>query len=101
MWRMLLSATEGEELLNQFFGPVAGRIYFIEIFLKLLIGRLVILGEFSKAEYCTENIIEIMGDSTGKDADGFEFPGLLELAFKIDLLLLRSLTFGDIARNGE
>ncbi|MEJ2041581.1 MAG: hypothetical protein P8X55_22030 [Desulfosarcinaceae bacterium] len=80
---------EGQNLLNQKFGPFAPDQNLLQIVFQIAPLLRVIEGQLGKSDHGGQNIIEIVSDPAGQPTDSFHLPGLLQLVFKVFL-------FGDI-----
>jgi|GEM_PF-6611798 len=54
-------------------------------------------GEAGMAENAGAQIVEVVGDATGEQAETFEFLTLEEFSFECDALVLRIFLSGDVA----
>ncbi|EKD40685.1 MAG: hypothetical protein ACD_74C00247G0002 [uncultured bacterium] len=93
-----LFAAEGQELPGQGGGPVSGLVDDLYFLPGRIIFRQLQLQQLAVAEDDGEDVVEVVGNPSGQDADGFHFLGLDKLAFQHFLFRCRLLAFGDIGK---
>ncbi len=95
-----LTAREGEHLLDQVPGALAGTLgpFQVAFQLEVVVFRRAFLGEHDVAHHAGEDIVEVMGDTAGEMADGLHLLGLAQLRLQLDTCLFRLLALGDVAR---
>ena len=76
---------EGEELAGHLLGAQAGLLRFVEPLLHRPLG-----GDHFRqrniAENAGQNVVEIMGDAAGEQAERFQFAGLVQFDFQLPIL---------------
>ena len=82
---------EGQDLGHEVFGPLRGLQHRVQV-LALVFGLRLIEGHLGVAEDGPQDIVEVMGDASGKGSDGLHFLALAKLVFQV-------LAFRDIAGN--
>ena len=78
---MLVTPAEGQDLLDQVLGPVAG---FLDLLEELGIGCAIIHAvehDFGVAQDGRQDVVEVVRDAPGQGAEGLHLLGLLKLAF--------------------
>ena len=72
-------AAEGQNLFHQITGPVPGLEHLCHVVARLRVLRQIVVGYFGVADNRPQDIVEIMGDTTGQRANGLHFLGLEKL----------------------
>ena len=76
-----LLATENQDLGDQGFGPLTGVDHLFQAIAHFRPGLCSIATQLRIAEHGRQDIIEIMGDSPGKGAEGFHLLRLSQAVF--------------------
>ncbi len=91
----------GEHLFAEVGGAEGGGFGLVE--LAVGVGALFEghAGEGEVAEDAGEEVVEVVGDAAGEDAEAFEFLGFLEAAFKFATFLFSALALGGVLDDGD
>ena len=80
---------EGQNLLDQIFGPIAGSQYLPQVIFQQRAFVDIIERQLRESDNGGKDIVEIVGDAAGKRSDGFHLVGLTQLC-------LHLFQFGDV-----
>ncbi len=91
-----LFTAERQELAGQNRCFFPGFFYCCDILAQFTVRGQVTQGKFTVTDNCRQNIIKVMGNTTGKAPDRLHFLYLIELCLQLELFLLCSFTVTDI-----
>ena len=87
---------EGQNLLHQVSGPMAGLAHLSQAFLCGMASVDILAGEIDVADDCPEDVVELVCDASCQRAQGFQLLGLAKLSLKPLAVLLGPFMGADI-----
>jgi hypothetical protein len=92
---------EGQNLLDEVFGPQAGLEHLLHVVGEGGIRRGIFHGHFGESDHGGKDVVEIVGNAAGQRADGLHLLGLAQLPPKVFFFLFGLDAFGQVIHRYE